>query len=227
MMIAFAPRYNTKGRKDATGAFQPEARRFLEHHKQAPDRLYIIDNSAPKSAMRRQVLDVLTSYHGTCIECVAFFCHGYKTGMQFGFTKSDLDELASELALLGREDLSVPLYACDTARDADKDRLDDLEEFGGDGGFADELRDALCRAGVRYCCVDAHTTAGHTSRNPHVRRFEGMGSPLGGTGGYYIVPRKNRKAWTAWRKLLKTDFRYDYPLLTTSHIHEKVEEAIT
>lgn len=226
-MIAFAPQYNRPGKKDATGAFIPEARRFLEHYGEA-EGPHLIDNRASKKAMRQQVYDILDSYpDDSLLSCIAFFCHGYKVGMQFGIRKKDCDELAQRLFRIGDEHISVPLYACDAARDADRDRKDDLEAFGGDGGFADELRDALCRAGAVWSNVDSHTTPGHTTRNPHVRRFEGNGSPIGGIGGYYIVNRKKWSVWMAWQRLLKTDFRYEYPMLPTSVIHEKILSQVS
>jgi hypothetical protein len=223
MIIAFAPKHNRPGKKDATGAFQPEAIRFLLHYGEDEDRsLHIIDNSKSKTNMRQQVYDVLESYQGALLGCIAFFCHGYRTGLQFGIRIKDCDDLAERLYAASDDFISVPLYACDAARDADRDRQDDLAAFGGDGGFADELRDALCRAGAIYCNVDSHTTPGHTSRNPHVRRFVGDGSPIGGIGGNYIIHPRKREAWKVWRELLKTEYRYEYPMLTTAEIHEKI-----
>ena len=66
----------------------------------------------------------------------------------------------------------VVLYACSTAKG--ENTAQDMEAVGGDGGFTDRLRDLLCQAGAVDYQVDAHSTAGHTMKNPYVRRFQGM-----------------------------------------------------
>lgn len=217
-IAAFAPLYNTQGRHDATGAFQPEAGRYLAYHGASIACLYLFDNRRTKKEMRAAVVNVLKSRSG--LDAIAFFCHGYKRGLQCGIDTDTARDLARAI---GASSLwagpAVTLYACDTGRDIDADRLDDLEQFGGDGGFADRLRDELCVAGYVHCRVDAHTTAGHTTRNPNVRRFDGAGSPVGGIGGYYIVP-KGSKMWKKWRAALTTDFRFQFPFMDCTGIYE-------
>ncbi|MBK7153843.1 MAG: hypothetical protein IPH72_19025 [Sandaracinaceae bacterium] len=81
--------------------------------------------------------------------------------------------------------LRVERYACDAARDDDADRRDDVtQSAGGDGGFADQLRDALAAHGLTGH-VDAHAKPGHTTKNPHLRRFHMDGGP--GVGGEWLV----------------------------------------
>jgi hypothetical protein len=217
-VIAFAPKFNTKGRKDATGAFQPEARAFLKFHEQPTEHLFLIDNTSSPEAMRQAVISALKEF-GDPLCGVAFFCHGTRRGIQLGFDFQTAAALASAI-YPDPGHLSVPLYACDTGRDRDANRLDDLEAIGGDGGFADMLRDALCRDGISGCNVDAHTTAGHTTRNPNVRRFRGA-SAAGGPGGYYIVPQRSRN-WKTWRKMLLTTFRYEFPFLDDDDIYVRI-----
>jgi len=151
-----------------------------------------------------------------------FFCHGYKRGIQLGFDLSTIGQLVDAVKTHARNDLSVCFYACDCGRDIDSDSMDDLDEFGGDGGFADEVRDALCRAGIVWCDVYAHTTAGRADANPNVRLFQGTGSPSGGVGGFYIV-RKGSKLWPKWRKALRTgDFRWRMPFMSVHEIHAEL-----
>jgi len=232
--FVFAPMYNHT-RRDATAVFQPEGQRFLKHHGQRVGDITLIDNRRLKPFQRRDVLRVLKAYQGACEKvCVALCCHGYKWGLQLGFKLRHAKVLGRHIAELGDRAPHVVLYACDTARDLDRDRKDDLEAFGGDGGFADLLRDAMCRAGAVDCQVDAHTTAGHAGWNPNVRRFEGMGSPVGCIGGQYIVPfptrellkglspdqkQKKRAAWAGWMEALKTPFRYEFPFMSIGEIH--------
>lgn len=243
-IIVFAPEHNTHGKKDATGAFIPEAEAFCEHHDVSEKNLILVDNQKSKPWMRKFVVDhILAGYEIPAdehsLDAVAFFCHGWKTGIQFGFStgKKDIDMLATAIADRAPEAEQVddepfspviPLYCCSTGRDADRQSEDDLEVFGGDGGFADLLRDSLCRAGAIYCRVLAHTTAGHTTRNPHVREFCGNGRPLGGEGGNYIIPRKNPKHFKAWRKKLAEDetFRYEFPFLSTEEIQTGISNLI-
>jgi hypothetical protein len=217
-MLCFAPAFNTKGRKDATGAFIPEAKRFLEHHGQNESMLRLIDNTQNKAQMRKAVLRHLKEFAGHGLDGVFFFCHGWRRGIQFGFTSKNLKKLAAAIFDACDQNPRMVFYSCDVARDSDRHRADDLKTMGGDGGFADEMRDALCMAGARWCRVDGHTTRGHTTRNPHVRRFEGNGSHVGGLGGYYIVPRQKKKLFKKWRELLRTDFRFDYPFRSSELI---------
>jgi hypothetical protein len=216
-MLCFAPAFNTKGRKDATGAFIPEAERFLKHHGQDSSMLRLIDNMQNKTQMRRAVLKHLKEFSCHGLDGVFFFCHGYRRGIQFGFTTKGLKKLATAIFDACDENPRVCFYSCDVGRDSDRKRTDDLKTFGGDGGFADEMRDALCKAGSRWCRVD-----GHTTRNPHVRRFEGDGSMVGGKGGYYIVPRQKKKLFKKWRELLRTAFRFEYPFMSTEVILDDV-----
>jgi len=225
--LVFAPKWNHK-RNDAMGAFQPEAKRFLKHYGEPPGNVILIDNRQWKS---RQRADVLTAINSCCSSCVptvvALFCHGYKGGLQLGFRNRHAAALARSIAAIGDKSVRVVLYACDTGRDLDRDRRDDLKAFGGDGGFADRLRDELCKHGAVDCQVDSHTTAGHATRNPHVRRFEGRGSPIGGVGGYYLVPRKPRAMWRAWRTALRTPFRFSFPLMAVGEIHRRLLRGST
>ena len=222
MIIAFAPRHNSPNKKDATGAFIPEAKKFLAFHRQPASNLVLINNDQPRKRMEQHVLDELRDPKEAQIHGVAFFCHGLKNRIQFGF--SDAAHLAANIAIHAEPDVRVTFYACDAGRDDDRDRRDDLTEFGGDNGFADKVRDALCAAGKVHCVIDAHTTAGHTTTNPDVRRFEGMGSPVGGVGGYYLVARGS-KTWKTWRTQLRTtDLRFEFPYLTTAELHRRLSK---
>lgn len=221
--LVFAPQHNTKGRKDATGAFIPEAKRFMKRHGIPPHMFHLIDNSRSKAWMRAKVLEIIDRSAGEGLRGVAFFCHGHRLGIQFGFHRKTVDDLAYSISNACHRDVRVPLYACDTGRDADRQRKDDLEAFGGDGGFADLLRDALCEYGAEDCMVWAHTTLGHTDKNSHTRLFPGLGSPMGDTGGFYVIHFKKRKPWRKWQWLLrKTDLRFDFPFMEIGEIHRYV-----
>lgn len=222
--LIFAPNDNTKGRHDATGAFQPEARRFAAAHGCVEPLTLIVNKGADKASMREDVLARLSTCEGLApLYCVAFFCHGYRRGIQLGFDNGNVARLAKAIAAVSKPDVRVPLYACDTGRDADQDRKDDLAAFGGDGGFADQLRDALCRHGCVDCVVYAHTTPGHATRNPYVRIFPGNGSPVGGTGGSWVVA-PGSSLWRAWRvKLREGNLRYEFPFMSVADVHRYLQ----
>ena len=229
-IIAFAPKYNTKGRKDATGAFIPEAKRFMKYHRQPDSNLFLIDNRANKRFMRNKVEKILTERKAQELDCVAFFCHGSKTKIQLGYDRKTIHALAIHLFYACCNKASIPLFSCDVGRDADRDRQDDLQYWGGDGGFQDLLRDELCAVydgfGEYWGATYGHSIYGHTTRNPHLRICPGLGSPTGGAGGFYVVWKKPRDMWNAWRKLLRTDFRFEVPFLSIQEIHRRVSDSI-
>jgi hypothetical protein len=221
-VLVFAPQYNTAGKKaDATGAFQPEAQAFARHHGVPKNQVVYVDNTLSKREMRQTVLGVVAAFRqgasgGKPPDAVAFFCHGQGKRIQFGFDTTNVADLAK--AMTGIVAPRVALYACNTGKASDAEAL---AAFGGDGGFADALRDALCQAGATECQVDAHTTAGHTTMNPNVRRFQGMGSPVGGVGGFYIVHPKQKNLWKKWRTVLReTNLRFDFPFMSVAEIHK-------
>jgi len=96
--------------------------------------------------------------------------------------------------------------------------------IAGDGGFADKLRDAFCEAGMTWVKVYAHTTAGHTTRNPYVRIFEGQGSPIGGIGGQLLV-QPGAKLWKTWRSALWSQGVYSKKKSRWIRIPESISEV--
>lgn len=209
--LILTPRKNRPGKSDYTGAFLPEAKAFAALHKIAPERIVDVDATAPNSACRAHVEAALQS-NGP-LSLVAFFCHGLRTGLQLGHSIQTVDALAKAIAKNGSESIVVALYACSTGGGPAP---------GGEGGFADRLRDALCRAGKSHCSVVAHDNAGHATRNPRVRRFEGRGSPVGGMGGTWLVA-PGSELWKPWvRALQKTDLRLRFPLMDPAQIHREL-----
>lgn len=206
-IVTFAPMYNTGTKKDATGAFQPEMMEFCAlFDPSAPP--HLVDNHGTKSAMRARILGHIQYASPTIC---AFFGHGWRTGIQFGFGIANVKELAKALAY-GCTSVRVVLYACSTGDGAGP---------GGDGGFADALRDALCVAGAPFCQVDAHDRPGHATRNPYVRRFMGQGSNVGGTGGQWIVA-PGSALWGRWKAALAGDLRLRFPMMDVGEIHAEL-----
>ncbi len=235
--LIITPSSNTPGKKDYTGAFLPESvayQKFIERNRGYPSTVRF-DNTLPFEKRSKKLLtDIEESGEITNIRQVAIFCHGWSDGIQAGFTRKTVKKLITSLNLdpdRGRlnTDVRFALYCCSTGADPQDDddeapgrSIFDEHDNGigvGEGSFADALRDELCKVGCLDCKVSAHTTAGHTTMNPHVIFFEGLGSTIGGVGGLMPVP-PGHKLWKRWVKELKTDFRFEYPEMTVGNIHE-------
>lgn len=215
--LVFCPQYDSPGKKDATGAFIPEALAFCDLHKcAAPVRF----NNMLSMAQRRTVAlaRIVAAKPGT-IDTLAVFSHGYKGGIQLGFTVADVDHLATALAVACAKSLTVALYCCDTARDADADAQDDIMPGpGGEGGFADALRNALRKVGVSVT-IYGHASLGHCTRNPNVRVFRS--GEVGG-GAWLVEPGSPH--WCEWRKALQDGtLRYRFPFMTVEAVETELD----
>lgn len=224
--LIFIPQHNSEGKKDVTYAFAPEAEAFA---KLCASRSEIVsfDNSKDYTRRRKQILDVLSERaEGVVFDTVAFFCHGWGNGTQAGFMKPHAHTLARAiLDVVGNdENVVVPLYCCSTGNDPDEDPI--TAAGTGDDSFADKLRDALCIERAVNCRVMAHTTVAHTTSNPMVLFMDGMGSTVGGVGGYPPVSPKAGKLWNAWKKSLRdrsaNTLRFRMPFMTVAEIHEEL-----
>lgn len=225
-MLVIYPRHNTDGRSDATGAFHPKAREFLATHKVPWDAEHtlVFDNTVQMPFRRREIRRRLTSpaMRDESRRVVAFFMHGWKDGIQCGFRSQEVGELAELLSnACGGNCEKILLYCCDNGRDADLRRDDDLlDAIGGDGGFADLLRDEFRRKGDPVE-IYAHSKEGHTTQNPHVRVFraqESMGGP------FVIAPGST--LWPRWRRALAgTDLWARFPFMTSQELAEELERG--
>lgn len=218
--LVFMPDANTPGKSDATGAFWPMARAFVQATAPQSASFLRFPAFAPLGKRRAFCVSGARAF-GTPIDTLAFFCHGYKSGLQTGFQISSLSSLARLIVDYATVDAYVLLYACDTGRDGD-DHTDDerLAGPGGDGGFADELRDALERL-ERRVTVMGHSTAGHCTHNPYARRFR---PGMGGRGGeWYVEPGSS--AWKAWTRALRepsSTLRFRFPRMEPAQIQREL-----
>jgi hypothetical protein len=202
--LVVTPDRNTPGRNDFSGAFRPEARAFCKAHGVPVGEILQIDISADAKAKRAALLKAIPEGCDT----LAIFAHGLHRKLpHLGWDTGNVPALAAALARASSAP-RVILYACSTANGPGP---------GGDGGFADALRDALVAAGATGAQVDAHTTAGHTTVNPYVRRFDGASS----AGGAWLIEPGTR-AFRRWRALLRTPFRFEFPFLDAAAIAARV-----
>ncbi len=219
-VLAFAPAHNSHGKRDATAAFIPEANRLVKAA--GGGAVDLFDNRKPMARRRREVLAALALAKDQDFTSVAFLCHGWEDGIQAGFNRRTVGQLAKAIQdVVQHSFTTVPLLCCSTGDDpTDQWRTG----AGGDGSFADRLRDGLCDSGAIYCRVWAHTTKGHTTRNPNVMILDGLGTPEGGVGGQMVARagtplfRKLKKA--LWAK--RGDFRFRAPYMTRQAIMAEV-----
>lgn len=173
-MIAIIPLHNSPGKRDAD-EFRREARKFIANY---GGDLVTFDNRKQMPDRRRDVAEQLSDCAETNV--AAFFCHGWKSGLQAGYRISDIDELAASLEILGID--TVCLYACLCASGP----------RNGEGSFASQLRRAMGPVDVW-----AHATRGHTTKNPDVVAFD-----CTQIGGYYPIPR-DAPEWPKWVRALR------------------------
>jgi len=225
---------------DAT-YFQNSGRAFCRFHGYDPDEsAHIIDNGAPdihnegdhreQNPMMDDVLDIMDSLPSSPpIRVFAFICHGFNHGVQFGFSKrpnrtQKTNRLMDLIAEKSAHDLIMPIYGCSTAEGPN----------GGEGNFADYLRDNLINRGITHIQIDGHTIAGRAIECPYVRRFTGQGNA--GQGGEWIiepqgqnVPADDRALWLKWKELLLErhyNLKYRFPFMSSDAIRAEVRSHL-
>jgi hypothetical protein len=210
---------NTPGKHDASGAFVPEALAYAELHNCANvfPQNYV---RVPAAKSRVNFYDcLLKAYEASGpITSIAFFGHGWHSGIQAGLNIRHIPALVAMLEDICHPDVKIILYACSTAENKIKDHEADPKELANicDGGFADRLRDEMWEYDdFEGFEVYGHKTAGHTTRNPYMVRFD--------RGGTIWAMPPGSPHWHAWVKALKenkNDIRYTFPFLRIDEIHE-------
>lgn len=197
---------------DWSGAFRPEARALAAIHRIPAERIVQIDTSLPHP---RRLAPTLAAI-GKCadLQLLAILSHGWRNGFQLGATKRTVRPLAEVIQDAAAPGLAIVLYCCSTGEGEPAG----ASGPGGEGGFADALRDALREIGMQDFAIDAHTCEGHTTRNPYVRRF--LGSESYG-GDFLVAP--DSPLWSKWRKQLRdTDLRFRFPLMARQAIEDEL-----
>ncbi len=213
------PDRNSGTKHDQTGAFLPEAKAFARLHGIPDDCVIMIDLGKDQGARAAEVLArIVALSKGEPLRHLMFCGHGIPRMLPQA-SRLTAEKLAGVVASTKHPEVDVFLAACLTGKGTPEDPETGV---GGDGGFADGLRDALCRAGSKNCRVFAHVTAGHATRNPEVRVFEGAGSEVGGNGGRYVIA-KTSPLWGKWvRKLRDTDLRLRFHLMTQAGLEAEL-----
>jgi len=200
--LVIAPMHNTAGInphtghpwKDATGAFQPDAGRFIKTHGgHIPT--YFFDNYKPLAARYQ---DVLTAFGvvGNGLDTLVHFGHGWETGLQCGISKANCLDFVKRTKKCWQKQIRVILYSCSAGADHLKSTGETQPGPGGDGGLADTLRDAYGQEGID-ADLWAHTTVGDDDENPYVRHFK-TGETVG--GDWVVAPGSG--LWRQWGRAL-------------------------
>lgn len=215
--LIFYSSKNTHGKKDSSGAFRPEAKAFAKFYNVPSKNVVGIDCTAPKKERKIKVFEKLSKVDD--IELLMFFGHGWPQGIQFGFNRSDIDELAASINFV--DGCKIGIFACLTAENDTRDN--NISGLGAatDGGFADMLRDSLNFNFGWTGWIDAHKTAGHTTWNPYAVRFV-AGQNFGGQ--WIISP--DSPLWKKWVKALhknSNNIRYNFLTMTQKEIIKSLE----
>lgn len=219
--LAFYPSQNSRGKHDGD-YFRMLAQRWADRH---GGRAVSVDLARSKAERFRQIVAAVEQ---DAPDVVAFFCHGLRSCLpQMGVTciplpgmsmpVRNVDVLAGAIAANATHPVVV-LFACSAG--------DDLEPGpdgppGGDGGFADQFRDAMVKHGATGARVDAHDRAGDSVHNRFVRRFEGPESKVS-PGGYWLVEPGSGAQWLRWDAFLHGGGWLEFPLMTVAEIRRRL-----
>lgn len=167
--------------------FEREELHFSRFWATARSWRHTFDHSMPSRRRAASVLgflDSLGEIKPGFFDGVAIFCHGLRHWTQAGFVTKKCEPLAESMSRMLKPDGKIVLYSCSNAK-----------------GFALGTQDGnkgLCLASRLHALtgreVFAHTTAGPTTRNPHVVRFSG------GNARYIVAP--GSALWSEWRREL-------------------------
>lgn len=213
-----APQFDTgtpEHPHDATRAFQLQAKDYVKRRGIPSGSYFMFNNHTPELDRRVWFCrTVLGDKAG--IRTLAFFMHGTFRWIQLGFHLEHVPMLANALSrACDVRDLRICLYACSAA--SEQGETEDHQKnapAGGEGGFADALRDELLRLKVQTT-VYAHATVGHTTENPFVRVF----GPYDPDKGGLALIEHHDPLFPAWERALRQgDLWQRYPLMTREEL---------
>lgn len=201
--LVFFTSTNRKGRKDATGAFIPEAKAFAKIHGVPKRDLIAVPQDIPLWDRRWIVRKALQKRAGvaTAYDAVIYLGHGTPTSLPgLGLRQNNLAWFADGVAgLIGWKGVLV-LYACSA---------------GKGFGVADRIDVELADRGFKEVRTVAHLTPGHASWNPYAE-YSGEGPTSRGVP----IIAKGSKVWQRWISALRNNqwFRLSFPFMTQSEI---------
>jgi hypothetical protein len=214
---------NKPPKNDAIGAFIPEALAFQKCHGVPNENMFGFNWHEKAEKRRKDLIEhIWKCGKDQPLDAIAFFCHGWPSGIQAGFTKKYINELVTAINLVSRDYLEIVFYACLTAENDTIDKW--IENIGPatKGGFADTLAMELGKLGISGH-VDAHKKAGHTTWVPYVVRF--INSGIESRASWLVEPKS--ESWNKWVKALrKTDMRFRFPFMTELEIKNELHQKM-
>lgn len=201
--LVLAPKENSPGKKDATGAFHIGAKAFERIFGLAKTHYFDNGDGVSDSARRREVLDMIRSAPGP-LDIIGYFGHGFTSGLSSAKIYSrHLGDLADAIRSNSSTDCKVMLYACSA---------------GAFGGFASQLADRLnpwYAFGLPGRTVYGHTNVGHTFYNPNVTRFP--------AAEYVVEPGGDH--WAKWRQCIRhTDLWARFPFMDEMELQNVLDQ---
>jgi len=200
--LIFVKSNNSRFRRDATGAFIPEAKHLESMLVTNASKVKTININTRLYSMTSRQLIVIRAIkeairNGDEVKSISFFCHGWPTGLQlWGQGKAAALDLAHTIQSYKIK--MVNLYACSCA-----------SQKRGKPKFLNTVWGALCEQ-KHDCQLMGHHVRGHTTRNPRVEIYFS-----GDDGCHYPLFEKkaDRKMWARWRKKLRQNqnFRVLFP----------------
>ena len=209
--LVFHTSTNRKGKHDASGAFNPEARAFQKLHEIPDEHMLGIPHGLKPWTRRKRFENQCRAHADGTFDAVVYFGHGTPRGLPglgYRVGNDGHDRMASIVASVLSSSGRVVLYAC----------------LAGKGfGFADRLAVSL-RYRDPKAEVIAHLSKGHTSWNP-VCEYSGRGK---GRTGLPIIGRRNA-LWQKWVKRLREDqaFRLSFPFMDVLEIARELDDTHT
>lgn len=146
---------------------------------------------------------------------LAFFCHGWPSGISLGFKSKDVPKLARAIAAACESNVVyIGLYACLTGRGAfwggSKRKINMANRteriVTPREGFAMYLCSELAKLNI-HAVITAHLTSGHTTRNPYKVRISQHNRRICRSR---MVESKPLIPWREWVKELNTDQNFAY-----------------
>ena len=208
---------NTNGVNDATGAFVPESVFFNKHRTAKGDvvQVFPFKNTLPQAKRFAEFCKLIEGAND--FDAFVYLGHGLRNslpsaGVTQGNRKTFTDLLIKKSK--NKKKLYVTLFACSTAETT-------TGQPGGEGGFADKVRDDLVAAGMTEGWIDAHPVPGHATQNSLVKRFF-VTPEEAPKGGVWLVAQGTPE-FTNWKKRLNSKwkddpFRFDFPYLTQAEV---------
>lgn len=219
--VAFCPLYDSTHAEDAiafrAGAVHWQRVMLGEAVRKSASRVSIMryDNRQPDAARRVKsfTFDLARQAQLGRVDHFAYFGHGLPhRASSLGLTGPQMARAMLDASLFAPGVyVRIGLYACSMGRDT------------GPRGAAWALANELASAGLSGC-VDAHTTPGHMSRNPDVRRFD-----FAKVAGKSTVRHVDWYAGSVERNRLRDalnaseEFRYASCGLTVSEIRARIK----